>query len=210
MSDDEFEPLFDYHRVQPSNFISLDDDDDDVRPAVKSKKQKTSAVEKMDKDKVVVVDCEEEDEEDWLPPPPDVPANLLKLGEDSTIKKLRLQRQELVSTINQDVDVEDPVREEISSALNPSQEEVSEVPAKPLSERAKVVISIQDKDGLNQCRIYMDEKLERLFNNYATKMKLDAKKLVFCFDGDKINSSATPASLGMEDDDIIEVHVKSS
>lgn len=24
--DDEFEPLFDYHRVQPSNVISLDDD----------------------------------------------------------------------------------------------------------------------------------------------------------------------------------------
>lgn len=47
----------------------------------------------MDKDKCVVIDCEEEEDEekedDWLPPPPDVPANLLKIAEGSTIKKLR-------------------------------------------------------------------------------------------------------------------------
>lgn len=36
------------------------------------------------------------------------------------------------------------------------------------------------------------------------------KLIVLSFDGDKISSSETPASLGMEDDDIIEVHVKSS
>lgn len=45
---------------------------------------------------------------------------------------------------------------------------------------------------------------------YADKVKLDKEKLVFCFDGDKIGPAATPASLGMDDDDIIEVHVKKS
>lgn len=40
-------------------------------------------------------------------------------------------------------------------------------------------------------------------------MKLDAQKLVFSFDGDKINPSETPESLGMEDEDMIEIHVKS-
>ena len=45
---------------------------------------------------------------------------------------------------------------------------------------------------------------------YADKAKLDLQSLVFSFDGDKISVGATPASLGMEDDDIIEVHVKKS
>lgn len=45
---------------------------------------------------------------------------------------------------------------------------------------------------------------------YADKVKLDIQNLVFRFDGDKISPTATPDGLGMEDDDIIEVHVKSS
>lgn len=43
---------------------------------------------------------------------------------------------------------------------------------------------------------------------FADKVKLELQNLVFCFDGDKINPNATPSSLGMEDDDIIEVHEK--
>lgn len=45
---------------------------------------------------------------------------------------------------------------------------------------------------------------------YADKVKLGIQSLVFSFDGDKINPTATPDDLGMEDDDIIEVHVKKS
>lgn len=44
---------------------------------------------------------------------------------------------------------------------------------------------------------------------YAEKVKLDLKQLSFSFDGDKINPSQTPGDIGMEDDDIIEVHMKS-
>lgn len=55
-----------------------------------------------------------------------------------------------------------------------------------------------------------DDKFERLFKMYAEKTKLDVKNLVFCFDGDKINPAQTPDDLGMEENDIIEVHVKSS
>lgn len=43
---------------------------------------------------------------------------------------------------------------------------------------------------------------------YADKVNLDQENLVFCFDGDKISPEATPASLEMEDNDIIEVHTK--
>lgn len=41
-------------------------------------------------------------------------------------------------------------------------------------------------------------------------MKLKVESLVFCFDGDKVDSKATPNSLEMEDEDMLEVHVKSS
>lgn len=55
-----------------------------------------------------------------------------------------------------------------------------------------------------------DDKFERLFKIYADKTKLDVKNLVFCFDGDKVTPDQTPNSLGMEENDILEVHVKSS
>lgn len=55
-----------------------------------------------------------------------------------------------------------------------------------------------------------DDKFERLFKMYAERNKVEVKKLVFSFDGDKISPAATPDSLEMEENDIIEVHVKSS
>lgn len=44
---------------------------------------------------------------------------------------------------------------------------------------------------------------------YADKLRCDLNQIALSFDGDKISLSDTPASLGMEDNDIIEVHVKS-
>ena len=44
---------------------------------------------------------------------------------------------------------------------------------------------------------------------YAEKVKLQVESLVFSFDGDKVSPAATPEGLGMEDDDMIEVHLKS-
>lgn len=58
--------------------------------------------------------------------------------------------------------------------------------------------------------IWQDEKFERLFKRYADKVKLGIESLVFMFDGDKINLTATPDSLGMDDEDIIEVLAKKS
>ena len=55
---------------------------------------------------------------------------------------------------------------------------------------------------------WQDEKFERLFKRYAVKAKLQIESLVFMFDGDKINLTATPDSLGMDDEDIIEVLAK--
>ncbi|EYU30020.1 hypothetical protein MIMGU_mgv1a0166951mg [Erythranthe guttata] len=107
--------------------------------------------------------------------------------------------------------VEESVRKDLDAALQSSPKSVAKEPVEPPpSDREKLVISIQDKDGLKQFRVYMDDKFERLFKMYADRIKVDTKNLVFCFDGDKINPAATPNSLEMEENDIIEVHVKST
>ncbi|KAG8652209.1 uncharacterized protein LOC110616551 isoform X1 [Manihot esculenta] len=220
---EELEPLFDYRRVQPLNFVCLDDDDgSDTSPLPAIKRRKTfqnpkAIVKEVDDEdvEVVGVKCKDKDEEDWLPPPPKVSCDFgNRLGEDSTIKELRLKKQELESLANSGVDVlqavEESVKKELSGSLKAALHAVSEQPLKPPCERAKIVISVQDKDELKQFRIYKDDNFERLFKLYADKVKLNIQNLVFSFDGDKISPTASPDSLGMEDEDIIEVHVKKS
>ncbi|KDP35012.1 hypothetical protein JCGZ_09300 [Jatropha curcas] len=214
-STEELEPLFDYRRVQPHNFVCIDDDDGSDTSSVNSPKRRKicqnpkSIVKEVDDDVQVleIVNGKEKDEEDWLPPPPKVLQN--QLGENSTIKELRLKKQELESLAKSGVAVlravEESVKRELSSSLN-----VSEKLAKPPCERAKIIITIQDKKEGKQFRVYKDDKFERLFKMYADKVKLNIQSLVFSFDGDKVSPTATPDSLGMEDDDIIEVDVKKS
>ncbi|RZB89318.1 putative zinc finger protein isoform E [Glycine soja] len=225
---EELEPLFDYSRVQPLNPIDLDvlefdslivivvDDLDDYEDVicVDSKKRKISQAvgnEKTNGKRVTVVDIEDDD---WLPPPPKIASNAQKtIDEDSTLKKLRLKKQELASFAESAKellkDVEESSKLEIDNSLQSSVVGVDEKSTEH-SERAKIVVSVQDKDGTKQIRMFMDDKFERIVKTYAEKIKCNLKQIVLSFDGDKISSSETPASLGMEDDDIIEVHVKSS
>ncbi|KAF2310913.1 hypothetical protein GH714_018389 [Hevea brasiliensis] len=197
---EELEPLFDYRRVQPLNFICLDDDDSDKSPVPSPKRRKTfqnpnSVAEEVDDDLIVIGEnCKDKDEEDWLPPPP---------------KVSRLRKQELESLAKSRVD-EESVKRELNSSLKAALDAVTEQPTKPPCERAKIVISVQDKDELKQFRMYKDDKFERLFKMYADKVKLNIQSLVFSFDGDKVRPTVTPDNLGMEDEDIIEVHVKKS
>ncbi|XP_019164765.1 PREDICTED: uncharacterized protein LOC109160952 [Ipomoea nil] len=218
MDDEELEPLFDYHRVQPYNAIILDDDSPDSSPVANAKKRKIDTSvdeEKQDnKDVIQVIDCEEKEEEDWLKLPPKISADTVKKRENSTIKEIRLKKQELASLAESAKhvlrDVEDSVKRDLSTSLQSSEGSVAEQQTKPCSERAKIIICIQDKDGSKQFRVFMDDKFERLFKLYADKAKLNLQNLIFRFDGDKISPTATPHSLGMEDDDIVEVHVKPS
>ncbi|KAJ0830893.1 putative Rad60/SUMO-like domain, Ubiquitin-like domain superfamily [Helianthus annuus] len=217
---EELEPLFDYTRVQPLNFVCLDDDDDDdcstVVPA-KRRKPSASAVDKVQvtPEAIVIDDGEDNGDLDWLEaPPPKVPVNKEKLCENSIIKELRQKRQELLSFTESTDDmvrtVEENVKRDLKTSTNLEPESPIEKHTKPVVERPKIVISIQDKDGPKQFRVYKDDKFERLFKMYADKVKNKVENLVFCFDGDKIDPSATPSSLEMEDDDMIEVHVKSN
>ncbi|XP_057427723.1 uncharacterized protein LOC130721015 isoform X2 [Lotus japonicus] len=211
---EELEPLFDYSRVQPlNNFVCLDDDEDEDVTCAAKKRKSSKPVENEKKETnvkgVEVVDIEDDD---WLPPPPKVVSKAQRsIDEDSIVKKLRLKKQELVSFAESAEDllksVEESANLESSNSCESSTDSVSDKAQKP-SERAKILISVQDKDGTKQIRMFMDDTFERIVKTYAEKIKCDLKQIVLSFDGDKISLSETPASLGMEDDDIIEVHVK--
>ncbi|MED6137515.1 hypothetical protein PIB30_118746 [Stylosanthes scabra] len=206
---DELEPLFDYSRIQPKNdFISLDSDDEDDKDKKKRKTSHNPVVpekKKTDVKPVPVVDIDDED--DWLPPPPKVSIDEHKsIDEDSTLKKLRLKKQELQELFKT---VEELAKSEVYDSSKSSMNDTSEKTSKP-TERPKILISIQDKGERKPVRVYRDDKFDRIFKMYAEKLGCDQKQIVLSFDGDKISPSETPDTLGMEDDDIIEVHVKSS
>lgn len=221
---EEFEPLFDYKRVQPRRIVSLDDDDEiDTTPALSPKKRKVyqkdgnvKAVYILDDEEEGKSDDEENENEDWLlPPPPKLTCDPKTLEESSTIRELRLKKQELLSFAQAAEDalksMEESSKEEIGKSLESSLEAAKEEKnSTPEAERAKIVVSFQAKDCLKQFRVFSDDKFERIFKMYAEKSKLDLRSLVFCFDGDKVGPEATPECLGMEDNEIIEVHVRSS
>lgn len=213
---EELEPLFDYSRVQPLDLVSLDDDDDSFPIPPKKQKlsegEKSSDVDNLAASKNVIKIDDGEDEEDWLPSPVKIPIDAQKREEDSIIKAIRLKKQELLSYAQSAEDilqnVDEPVKKDSNTSVQFSSESAAEPPPKPSCERAKIVIGIQDKDEVKHFRVYMDDKFEKLRKMYADKVKLDIQTIAFSFDGDKISPTATPADLGMEDEDIIEVHVK--
>ncbi|XP_049934877.1 uncharacterized protein LOC116258126 isoform X1 [Nymphaea colorata] len=227
--EEELEPLFDYSRVQP--IVLSDDDSLDVAPPIHNEKRQkcsTSTVQKVEIDAVVIAD----DEEDWLPPPPKAASNgenvskessiLLELswrscnwvqmksqsdGDVCPVREPWTRRQELALLTSESVDDVFRVAEE--SALRELQSYGEKVEHESVHcERDKIILSIQDKDGLKQFRVYKDDKLEKLFKMYAEKVKGDLEKLVFCFDGDKVSPTATPEALGLENDDMLEAHIK--
>eukprot|EP00268_Persea_americana_P006061 TRINITY_DN12130_c0_g1_i2.p1 TRINITY_DN12130_c0_g1~~TRINITY_DN12130_c0_g1_i2.p1 ORF type:complete len:224 (-),score=66.45 TRINITY_DN12130_c0_g1_i2:518-1189(-) len=215
---EELEPLFDYRRVQPVDFVYLDDDDVLDSPPIFAPKRKripSPTVEKEGEDCKFVdfVDEKEKDEEDWLPPPPKMPVSRAGFEEDPTIKELRLKKQELASFAQSAEDVmravEESARKEISKLGRSALEPEGDQPSKVTGEREKIVITIQDKDEQKKFCVFKDDRFERLFKMYAEKTKSDIESLVFCFDGDKVNPSSSPKSLELEDEDIIEVHHKS-
>lgn len=223
----ELEPLFDYTRVQP-NILFIDDDDEDLvylRPLAKKMKSSVPVAngekdveEKVEKP-VQVIDCDDKiyDLDLFVVEDVSVPE------EDPAIRELRLKREELASFAKSANDVlravEEAAKKKLASlrcSYEKSPDPVSKppVPKPPVSgppasvERNKIVISVQDKDKRKQFRVFVDDEFERFFKMYADKVKIDRTRLVFCFDGERIDSSVTPASLDMEDGDMIEVHVK--
>ncbi|KAL9268281.1 hypothetical protein AKJ16_DCAP21836 [Drosera capensis] len=214
---EELEPLFDYNRVQP-NILFIDDDDEDLvylQPPAKKMKSSVPVpkgekdVEEKVKKPVQVIDCDDKIYDLDL----FVVEDVLVPEEDPAIRQLRLKREELASFAKSADDVLRAVEEaakkklaSLRSSYEKSPDPVSKPPASV--ERNKIVISVQDKDKRKQFRVLVDDEFERFFKIYVDKVQIDRTRLAFCFDGERIDSSVTPASLDMEDGDMIEVHVK--
>lgn len=218
--EEEFLPLFDYSHVQPAAFVDLDDEEEldfSVGKLKKKRKLDSLGAKKSGDDEVVILDDgkggKEEDEEDWLPPPPPKVANFSSTYvEDDTLKALRLKKQELVSLAQSAQELLRSVTESTKKDFSDSEKSTPESKIEQLPkqvERKKIIISIQDKDGQKPFRMYKDDKFEKLFKMYADKVKLKMESLVFSFDGDKVSPTSTPEGLDMEDEDMIEVHIKS-
>ncbi|KAL4178985.1 hypothetical protein AMTRI_Chr13g117870 [Amborella trichopoda] len=213
-AEDEFEPLFDYSRVQPLTFVDLEDVSDSP-PFTMSKKKKPTKPSNPAKTtkKVEVVTLDGEEEEDWLAPPPKSPNTKHNFDGDSLLMELRLRRQELASLAAQSADevlrkLEESARSELHHSFESGPEPQEPCSPKLPKEREKVVIAVQDKDGSKQFRTYKDDKFAKLFTMYAAKVNGCLESMSFSFDGDKISPTASPFSLGMEDNDIIEVHIR--
>ncbi|CAN1297068.1 Amino-acid permease BAT1 [Linum perenne] len=220
---EELEPLFDYRRVQPTNFICIDDDESPVCAAKKRKKNSKPDIDNAKDDEVEVIEIVKrtvEEEEDWLAPPPKVSVDIRKQHcEDDTVRQLRLKTEELLQSLAKSANevflaTEESRRKLVHDSPDDSDPNVAKTlgetakTAKPASERAKIVISVQGQSGSKQFRFYKDDSFAIFFKNYAKMAKVEVQDLVFSFDGEKISPNATPAGLDMEDEDIIEVHSK--
>ncbi|XP_015693383.1 uncharacterized protein LOC102704385 [Oryza brachyantha] len=227
--EEELEPLFDYSRVQPTIAFSFDDTDienSDIFVHCNKRRKAagvdgdanpnggSEAVQNADTAPraAAVVDL---GEEDWLPPPPPKTKCTVRpeLEESSVLRELRLQKQamakfaesaddfleKVVQTAKQKVQARIPT--EHIDLDNSSERQVENA-------RQKVVITIQDKAGQQQFRIYKDEKFDKLFKAYAKKVNLSLADLTFVFDGDKLDPASTPEDLDLEDEDMIEVRHK--
>ncbi|XP_020597877.1 uncharacterized protein LOC110037540 isoform X2 [Phalaenopsis equestris] len=215
--EEEFAPLFDYSGVHSAAFHHLSDDDLDDSPVASIGKQKRKDC--LNGQEVVnILDDEEEgskdkkkddEEEDWLPPPPKMRCISSAVFEDKTLKALRSTKQELASLAEAAKDLLNS-----ASEFGNSDAYITEKPAVEAEgercfekvEREKIVISIQDsKGGQQQFRLFMDDKFEKLFKIYAEKAKQKVESFTFSFDGQRVSPTATPAGLGLENDDIIEI-----
>ncbi|PKU72240.1 uncharacterized protein LOC110098801 isoform X1 [Dendrobium catenatum] len=217
--EEEFAPLFDYSGVHSAGLHSLSDDDLDDSPVVSNGSRKR----KDCKEVVNMLDEEGEDgdekkkkeeDEDWMPPPPKMRCISSAVFEDNTLKALRSTKEELASLAEAAKDLLNSASEFGNSdvcILENSAEDTKEDKCFAKVERERIVISIlDDKGGQQQFRLFVDDKFERLFKTYAEKVKVKPESLVFSFDGERVSPTATPAGLGLEKDDIIEVNVLSS
>ncbi|GLJ09669.1 hypothetical protein SUGI_0113850 [Cryptomeria japonica] len=216
--EDGYAPLFDYTDIQPS--ILTDDDNSDEEDVQIFQKPQVFKPYGTKRGREVIKESmpnanannANETEEDWLPPPPKstkvVPISAV---DDSMLGELRSRKEQLISLTTESTEdilrkLEESAKLELQKAANSHLHGVGSEALESSTIRKKIVVSIQDKKGSKPFRIYVDDKLEKLFKAYAEYVKGRVDDLVFCFDGGKISPSQTAQGLEMEDEDIIEVY----
>uniref|UniRef100_A0A0D9V2R5 Rad60/SUMO-like domain-containing protein n=1 Tax=Leersia perrieri TaxID=77586 RepID=A0A0D9V2R5_9ORYZ len=224
--EEELEPLFDYSRVQPTMAFSFDDTDiekSDIFVHCHKRRKVDDAggggsAEEGDKaDQQAAASAKAtartvDLEENWLPSPPKPKSTVRpEIEEDSLLRELRLYKQRLAKIAEESANdvlekVTETARQKVEARKTLEHIDLDKSPERHVENaREKVVITVQNKAGEQQFRLYKDEKFDKLFRAYAKKNNLSLSALTFVFDGEKVNPASTPEELGLEDEDMIEV-----
>ncbi|KAI3469990.1 hypothetical protein Pfo_026653 [Paulownia fortunei] len=76
----------------------------------------------------------------------------------------------------------------------------------PVIPRVKLSIKSQDGD-IAYYRFMRDKRMQYLFSTYCKDKNLDYNAVAFVYNGQRIKATRSPAELGMEDEDEIDVMV---
>lgn len=69
----------------------------------------------------------------------------------------------------------------------------------------QINLKVKDQDGAEvHFKVRMSTKFEKIFTAFCSKKSLDPSHVRFLFDGQRIQSTSTPADLEMEDGDSID------
>ncbi|KAL2628526.1 hypothetical protein R1flu_013212 [Riccia fluitans] len=224
----KLEPLFDYSRVTPT--ITLDDSDDEDleildkievkgrwRPTPRPLQVIQSNIEGPVVPNVVK---SVEDDDDWLTLPARVSVPAVQ-PPDPHILQLRQQKEEFLklSILIQleTARVEAQASEEMERKAKLASEE-SPVVSNGLgaggtpSSREKITLQLQEQGGkIHVVKIFYDDTFEKLLAIFSEKIaKRPSTDFILRFDGTTIDPRKTPKGLELEDEDMIEIHMKTS
>lgn len=75
----------------------------------------------------------------------------------------------------------------------------------PRSTQEHIHVKVSGQDGsLVHFKVKMNTKMEKVMKAYCQRQGFNIENLRFFFDGQPLNGSDTPATLGMEDKDVID------
>jgi hypothetical protein len=217
--DVKYDPLFDYTMIRP--VINHDDDDDDDLQIMShtprqgstpgrsltitdSNVGKENRMEGAQTVKIV-------DDNDWLEAPLSKPGCQRVLLADPTLLKLRQQKQELENILQASArNMEEASRLEAQVTETASPQPLHDRSEEAPNKRQKILLKLQGESGeTTGVRICVDDKLEKAFTHYAKNVgKRPLTDFVFRFDGQQLDANSSPKDLDLEDEDIVEVHVK--
>ncbi|KAG2447319.1 hypothetical protein HYH02_007649 [Chlamydomonas schloesseri] len=73
------------------------------------------------------------------------------------------------------------------------------------TEGVVINLVVKDQEGSEvHFKVKTKTRLEKVIDAYCKKKALDASTVRFLYDGNRVNPTSTPASLGMEDGDTID------
>ncbi|KAL3686691.1 hypothetical protein R1sor_013000 [Riccia sorocarpa] len=228
----KLEPLFDYSRVTPTTTLE-DSDDEELqiidKIEIKSRRRPISKPLQVIQSNIgravgTTVNKNVEDDDDWLTPPKRVTVPAVRPA-DPHIIQLRQRKEEMLkmsilltveaaqaeATAKREAEerrakLEAEQRPVISKVVENSGGGVTSSP------REKITLQLQEQGGkIHIVKIYIDDTFEKLLAIFSEKIaKRSSTEFNLRFDGKTIDLQKTPKELELEDEDMIEIHSKST